>query len=62
MTRADPIAYTLRVEGTIFRDITIVSDSFANAERIAKEEFINELKGDDKVAVTLMDVEVNYDI
>jgi len=56
MSRAHPIAYTLRVEGIIFRDITIVSDSLANAERIAKEEFISELKGDDQVAVTLMDV------
>ena len=56
MSRAHPIAYTLRVEGIIFRDITIVSDSLANAERIAKEEFISELKSDDQVAVTLMDV------
>ena len=56
MSRAHPIAYTLRVEGIIFRDITIVADSLVNAERIAKEEFINELKGDDQVAVTLMDV------
>ena len=56
MSRAHPIAYTLRVEGIIFRDITIVSDSLANAERIAKEEFINELKSDDQVAVTLIDV------
>ena len=56
MSRAHPIAYTLRVEGIIFRDITIVSDSLANAERIAKEEFINELNGDDQVAVTLIDV------
>ena len=53
MSRAHPIAYTLRVEGIIFRDIRIVSDSLANAERIAKEEFINELKSDDQVAVTL---------
>ena len=56
MSRAHPIAYTLRVEGIIFRDITIVSDSLADAERIAKEEFINELNGDDQVAVTLIDV------
>ena len=41
-----PLAYTLQVEGVVSREITIVSDSLANAERIAKEEFINELKGD----------------
>tara|TARA_R110001606_G_scaffold85746_1_gene194351 strand:- start:125 stop:301 length:177 start_codon:yes stop_codon:yes gene_type:complete len=46
-----PLAYTLQVEGVVSREITIVSDSLANAERIAKEEFINELKGDNAYVI-----------
>lgn len=46
-----PLAYTLQVEGVVSREITIVSDSLANAERIAKEEFINELKGDNACVI-----------
>ena len=46
-----PLAYTLQVEGVVSREITIVSDSLINAERIAKEEFINELKGDNAYVI-----------
>tara|TARA_R110000765_G_scaffold121289_1_gene217427 strand:+ start:647 stop:823 length:177 start_codon:yes stop_codon:yes gene_type:complete len=46
-----PLAYTLQVEGVVSREITIVSDSLVNAERIAKEEFINELKGDNAYVI-----------
>tara|TARA_R110000796_G_scaffold53098_1_gene124889 strand:- start:360 stop:536 length:177 start_codon:yes stop_codon:yes gene_type:complete len=51
MTQAYPLAYSLTVEGVISKEIVIVADSLENAERIAKEEFINEFKGDNAVVI-----------
>lgn len=52
------IAYTVVVEGVVAREITVVADSLVNAERIAKEEFLNELNGEDQVCVMLKEVNV----
>ena len=51
-----PLAYTLLVEGVVAREITVVADSLINGERIAKEEFLTELNGEDQVCVILKEV------
>jgi len=53
-----PLAYTVIVEGVVAREITVVADSLINAERIAKEEFLNELNGENQVCVMLKEVNV----
>lgn len=52
-----PLAYTVVVEGVVAREITVVADSLINAERIAKEQFLNELNGENQVCVMLKKVD-----